>query len=160
MSYPPPRYRGDDGQHNALYRPHDQAPEVNRQPSGTAIHYLATGDSTDGQFGLYRWEMGAGPGGPDPHFHRTISESFYILEGSVAIFDGDKWIDTEPGDWVHVPPGGIHGFKNTSGVPAKMLIHFSPGAPREEYFEQVPDMRGKSEDERAAFFTNHDTYWV
>lgn len=160
MSYPPPRYRGDDGHHNALYRPHDQAPEVNRQPSGTAIHYLATGDSTDGQFGLYRWEMGAGPGGPDPHFHRTISESFYILEGSVAIYNGDKWIDTEPGDWVHVPPGGIHGFKNTSGVPAKMLIHFSPGAPREEYFEQVPDMRGKSEDERAAFFTNHDTYWV
>jgi mannose-6-phosphate isomerase-like protein (cupin superfamily) len=160
VSYPPPLYLGDNGEHNAIYRAHDQAPEVNRQPSGTVIHYLATGATTDGQFGLYRWEMGAGPGGPDPHFHRTISESFYILEGSVAIFNGDKWIDTEPGDWVHVPAGGLHGFKNTSGVPAKMLIHFSPGAPREEYFEQVPNMRGKTDEERAAFFMKHDTFWA
>jgi mannose-6-phosphate isomerase-like protein (cupin superfamily) len=160
VSYPPPLYLGDNGEHNAIYRAHDQAPDVNRQPSGTVIHYLATGATTDGQFGLYRWEMGAGPGGPDPHFHRTISESFYILEGSVAIYNGDKWIDTEPGDWVHVPAGGLHGFKNNSGVPAKMLIHFSPGAPREEYFEQVPDVRDLSEDERAAFYLKHDTFWA
>jgi mannose-6-phosphate isomerase-like protein (cupin superfamily) len=104
--------------------------------------------------------MGASPGGPDPHFHRTISESFYILEGSVAIYDGDTWIDTEPGDWVHVPAGGTHGFKNTSGAPAKMLLHFSPGALREEYFERVPDLRDASEEERAAFFLKHDTFWV
>ena len=104
--------------------------------------------------------MGAGPGGPDPHFHRTISESFYILEGSVAIFDGTVWIDTEPGDWVHVPAGGVHGFKNTSGAPAKMLLHFCPGAPREEYFERVLDMRDAPEEERAAFFLKHDTFWV
>jgi oxalate decarboxylase/phosphoglucose isomerase-like protein (cupin superfamily) len=51
----------------------------------------------------------------------------------VAIFDGTVWIDTEPGDWVHVPVGGIHGFKNTSGAPAMILLHFCPGAPREEY---------------------------
>jgi len=28
--------------------------------------------------------------------------------------------------------------------------------PREEYFERVPDMRGKQEEERAAFFMRHD----
>jgi mannose-6-phosphate isomerase-like protein (cupin superfamily) len=159
MSYPPQRYLAEHGELTATYRPHDVAPEVDRQ-SGTRIHYLATGASTDGEFGLYRWEMGAGPGGPDPHFHRTISESFYILEGSMAIFDGDTWIDTEPGDWIHVPAGGVHAFKNTSGAPVAMLLHFSPGAPREEYFEGVPDMSGKSEDERAAFFMKHDTFWL
>ena len=28
---------------------------------------------------LYRWEMGARRSGPDPHFHGSISESFYLL---------------------------------------------------------------------------------
>jgi len=37
-------------------------------------------------------------GCPD-HVHRTISESFYVLEASIAIFDGETWLDTEPGDW-------------------------------------------------------------
>ena len=26
----------------------------------------------------------------------------------MAIFDGANWIDTEPGDWIHVPEGGTH----------------------------------------------------
>lgn len=159
MSYPPALYLGDRGEPTATYQRAGYAPEVQRA-TGTNVCYLATGASRAGQFGLYRWEMGAGPGGPDPHFHRTISESFNILEGSVAIFDGDSRIDTEPGDWIHVPAGGIHGFKNTSGVPAKMLLHFCPGAPREEYFERVPDIRDAAEEERAAFFLKHDTFWV
>ena len=132
--YPPPLYFGDQGQVSATYRRRDHEPELHRA-TGTSIHYLATGASTDGPFGLYRWEMGPGPGGPGPHFHRTnAGNTFYVLEGSIAIFDGEKWIETEPGDWVHVPPGGLHGFKNTSGLPAKMLLHFAPGVPREECF--------------------------
>jgi hypothetical protein len=80
MSYPRPLYLGDRGEPTAAYRRAGHAPQVQRA-TGANVHYLATGASTAGQFGLYRWEMGAGPGGPDPHFHRTISESFYILEG-------------------------------------------------------------------------------
>ena len=43
--------------------------------------------------------MGDGPSrsGPDPHFHRTFSESFYVLAGTVRIYDGSRWIDTRPG---------------------------------------------------------------
>lgn len=59
-----------------------------------------------------RW----GSSTPHCHFHRKISESFYVVEGSVAIFDGDSWIDTEPGDWVNVSAGGIRGLKNASGA--------------------------------------------
>ncbi len=159
MSYPPPRYLGDGGEISATYRPDGTAPEFS-YANGTTVHYLATGASTNGQFGLYRWEMGPNPGGPDPHFHRSISESFYVLTGTIAIFDGTSWLDTEPGDWVHVPEGGIHAFKNNSGVPASMLLHFAPGAPREGYFEGLPDLGGLSDEERAAFFLEHDTFWL
>lgn len=159
MSYPEARYRGEGGEISATYRPDGSKPELT-YASGTTCHYLATGATTNGQFGLYRWEMGPDPGGPDPHFHRSVSESFYILTGSVAIYDGTRWVETEPGDWVHVPEGGVHGFKNNSGAPASMLLHFAPGAPREGYFEGLPNLRDLSDDERAAFFLEHDTFWV
>jgi mannose-6-phosphate isomerase-like protein (cupin superfamily) len=159
MSYPAPRYLGDGGEIAATYRPSDSKPELT-YAAGTTVHYLATGATTNGQFGLYRWEMGPNPGGPDPHFHRSISESFYVLAGTVAIYDGSRWIDTTPGDWVHVPEGGVHAFKNNSGEPASMLLHFSPGAPREGYFEGLPDLGEMSDEDRAAFFVEHDTYWL
>ena len=115
MSYPEPRYRGEAGEVSATYRPADHTPEV-VYPNGNTVHYLATGEATHGLFGLYRWEFGTEPSGPDPHFHRTLTESFYILTGTVRIFDGMNWIDTAPGDFVHVPEGGIHGFRNESGA--------------------------------------------
>jgi mannose-6-phosphate isomerase-like protein (cupin superfamily) len=159
MSYPEPRYRGDSGEVSAIYRPDASKPELT-YASGNTVHYLATGATTNGQFGLYRWEMGPDPSGPDPHFHRSISESFYVLSGTVAIYDGSRWIDTEPGDWVHVPEGGVHAFKNRSGAPASMLLHFAPGAPREGYFEGLPNLGELSDEERAAFFVEHDTFWL
>jgi mannose-6-phosphate isomerase-like protein (cupin superfamily) len=159
MTYPPAAYHGDKGELNATYRPAGTGPEL-VYPTGGSAHYLATGASTDGKFGLYRWEMGPDPSGPDPHFHRSISESFYILDGTIRIYDGSRWIDTVPGDFVHVPEGGIHAFRNESGRPASMLLHFAPGAPREGYFEGLTGLGGMSEEERAAFFLRHDTFWL
>jgi mannose-6-phosphate isomerase-like protein (cupin superfamily) len=159
VSYPPPSYLGDTGEISATYRTYDQAPELTYR-SGNTVHYLATGATTNGQFGLYRWEMGPEPSGPDPHFHRSISESFFILAGSVRIYDGTRWIDTAPGDFVHVPEGGIHAFRNESGAPASMLLHFAPGAPREGYFEGLIDLAGRSAEEKAEFFREHDTFWL
>jgi mannose-6-phosphate isomerase-like protein (cupin superfamily) len=159
MTYPEPRYLGDGGELTATYRPNDHEPDLVFD-NGPTVHYLATGASTNGQFGLYRWQMGPQPGGPGPHFHRSISESFYILSGAVRIFDGKDWIDAKPGDFVHVPEGGIHGFKNESGQPASMLLHFAPGAPREGYFENISRLGEMNDEQRAEFFLAHDTFWV
>ena len=107
--------------------------------------------------------MGPAVSGPDPHFHRTISESFFILEGTVRIYDGTRWIDTRPGDFVHVPAGGIHGFRNESGAPAAMLLHFAPGAPREGYFEGLATFAASgrpSDEELADFYLRHDNHWL
>ena len=161
MSYPEPRYLGETGEASATYRPTDHQPELT-YPNGNTAHYLATGASTGGLFGLYRWEMGPEPSGPGPHFHRSISESFYVLSGTIKIYDGTRWIDTRPGDFVHVPIGGIHGFRNESGEPASMLILFAPGAPREKYFQELAEIRhtgrSLSYDEWTEFFAEHDQY--
>jgi mannose-6-phosphate isomerase-like protein (cupin superfamily) len=162
VTYPEPRYQGEAGEVSATYRRTDHAPELT-YPNGTTAHYLARGDATGGLFGLYRWEMGPEPSGPGPHFHRTMTESFYILSGTVRIYDGREWIETQPGDFVHVPEGGIHGFRNESGAPASMLIHFAPGAPREGYFEGLLEfaLNGRPSDEEAdAFYRAHDNHWL
>jgi mannose-6-phosphate isomerase-like protein (cupin superfamily) len=162
MSYPPPRYDGDTGLVNARLRRADAQPEV-RYASGGPASYLATGESTGGQFGLYRWDMSAAQSGPDPHFHRSISESFFVLSGTMRLHDGTNWVEAGAGDFLFVPEGGIHGFRNDSGEPSSMLILFAPGAPREDYFEtlaRVSQGMTMTPDERTAFMLRHDTFWV
>jgi len=163
MSYPEAKYFGDTGESNARLHRADEPPTL-VYSAGGSTHYLATGADTGGEFGLYRWNFGPNRSGPDPHFHRTISESFYILSGVVSLFDGKNWIEAGSGDFLHVPQGGVHGFRNESGEEASMLLLFTPGAPREEYFEWLVEIgrgeRSLSEQERADFFRRHDTYWV
>ena len=162
MSYPEPRYAGETGEVSATLRRSDHEPELT-YPSGNTVHYLATAASTNGEFGLYRWEMGREPSGPGPHFHKTISESFFVLSGTVRLYDGQRWIDGRPGDFLFVPEGGIHAFRNESGEPASMLLMFAPGAPREGYFEGLAEMATGKElnaDELAEFYLRHDNHWL
>ncbi len=162
MSYPDPRYLADTGEVSATIRRVDDPAEL-RTTTGHC-HYLATGASTNGQFGLYRWEMGPEPSGPGPHFHRTMSESFFVLSGTVLIYDGSRWVETHPGDFTFVPEGGIHGFRNESGADASMLLLFAPGAPREAYFEGLVELAQRTEkpsaEEMAEFYARHDNIWV
>ncbi|SOC56581.1 cupin domain-containing protein [Ornithinimicrobium cerasi] len=154
--YPEATYDGAAGEASAWLRSGDRPPDVT-YPSGVTCEYLATGDRTRGRFGLYRWTFGEGESGPDPHFHRTISEQFYVLSGQVRLFDGRGWVTAGAGDFLYVPEGGVHGFRGADG--AQMLLMFAPGGPREDYFETLA-RGGPEAHERAAFMERHDTWWV
>ena len=158
--YPDAVYNGEGGEATATLHRAD-APADLVYPNGTRVSYIATRESTQGTFGLYKWEMTGERTGPGAHFHRTITESFFVLAGTIKIYDGREWIDAEPGDFVHVPYGGIHGFRNESGEPASMLIHFAPGAEREGYFEGNARFAREGrpgEDEMAEFYRVHDNH--
>ncbi len=162
MSYPEARYLGASGEVSAILRSAAEQPDL-IYPAGTRVHYLASGKITRGLFGLYRWEIAATSGGPGPHFHRTFTESFYVLSGRLGLYDGRRWVDAGPGDFLHVPEGGLHGFRNESDEPAALLIHFAPGAPREAYFEgnaRYAREGRESEAEMDEFYRQHDVYWV
>jgi mannose-6-phosphate isomerase-like protein (cupin superfamily) len=162
MSYPDPRYLGETGEVSAVVRQVGQGPEL--RVGTSAASYLATGESTGGRFGLYRWDMAPGTPGAAAHFHRTISESFFILSGKVGLYDGEKWTEAKSGDFLYVPEGGLHGFRNASDQPASMLILFAPGAPREEYFEGLADValgrRLFTPEEYREFCERHDNIFV
>jgi quercetin dioxygenase-like cupin family protein len=155
MSYPDKVYFGSSGEVSANFRAAGTLPDLGAP--GDGIHYLATTELTRGEYGLYRVMMKPRAGGPSTHFHRTISESFYILDGTVRLFNGENWIDGRAGDFLHVPQGGLHAFRNDADSPAEMLLMFTPGAPREEYFEKIGQI---APDQRAKFLDEHDSYFV
>jgi mannose-6-phosphate isomerase-like protein (cupin superfamily) len=153
-------YPGETGEISARYRPSAEVPPL-MFASGTNTRFVAPGSATDGQFGLFEWNFAEEPGGPSPHFHKTFSESFYILDGAVRLFDGRTWVDATKGDFLYVPEGGIHAFRNENGA-ASMLILFSPGPARETYFEELVAIRESgrqlSYDEWTEVYARHDQY--
>ncbi|PUA81241.1 cupin domain-containing protein [Nocardioides currus] len=155
-SYPPEVYDGE-GEASAWIRPSDTPPDLTYASGGTC-EYLVTGERSRGNLGVYRWTFGEGETGPDPHFHRTMSEHFYVLRGTVRLYDGRAWVSAGVGDYLYVPEGGIHGFKGSDH--AQMLLSFTPGGPREDYFEALASGRSMTEEERAEFMLRHDNHWV
>jgi mannose-6-phosphate isomerase-like protein (cupin superfamily) len=158
MSYP-----GERGEISAIHLPVDAVPSVTMR-TGTTARFVARGSLTNGRYGLFRWDMPGGAGGPDPHFHRTFSESFFALSGVVGLYDGSQWVQATAGDFLYVPEGGIHAFHNAGEDPASMLILFAPGIPREEYFEALAEIgaagRELSPDEWTELYARHDQFMV
>lgn len=130
--YPPERHDGGP-ENSAILRRGDEAEDY--AVGSLKFHYLVDEKASAGDYGLYRVEMGPRAGGAAAHYHKAISEAFYVLSGGMRLYDGDKWIDAKQGEFLYVPPGGVHGFSNDADEPAEFLILFAPGAPREAYFE-------------------------
>lgn len=156
-SYPPDVYTGEGGEASAWIRRNDTPPDLHHANGGTC-EYLVRGDQSRGNIGVYRWTFGDLESGPGPHFHRSISEHFYILRGTVRLYDGREWVSAGTGDYLYVPEGGIHGFKGSDR--SQMLLSFAPGGPREDYFETLASGREMTEEERAELMFRHDNHWV
>ena len=52
--------------------------------------------------------------GADPHFHRRHVDSFYVLDGGLAVLVHDEEKLLDPGAFVSAPPEVVHGFRSTS----------------------------------------------
>jgi mannose-6-phosphate isomerase-like protein (cupin superfamily) len=155
-------YERSDGEISAVYRPVAPAPDLVGPTASTT--FLAPGSLTRRQFGIFRRDMKPHAGGPDAHIHRTFSESFYILEGSVRMYDGHDWVAAKAGDFLYVPKGGIHAFSADSDKPSSMLILFAPGKAREGFFREMEEIRasGRKLTDRqwTELYARHDQYMV
>ena len=86
----------------------------------------ATGETTNGAFGLV--EQGMPPGFASPyHTHQLEDEAFYVLEGQMAFVSDGTWTIAGPGTFVFGPRHIPHGFKVLGDTPARMLLFCAPG---------------------------------
>ena len=67
--------------------------------------------------------------GPPLHVHHEQYDTFYVLEGVLAVQVGDEVLDLMPGDFASVPPGIPHTFDNIrkDQPPVKVCNLMTPG---------------------------------
>jgi quercetin dioxygenase-like cupin family protein len=94
--------------------------------SGDTYTIKASRESTDGSLGLVEATVPPG-GGPVAHAHTRTDEAFYVLSGELEILDGGRTFVARAGDFVFIPRGIRHRFKNTGVHGARMLFMFTPG---------------------------------
>ena len=71
------------------------------------------------------------------HYHKVMTEVFYILEGEIELIFDDKTAICKPGDTITVPPRIWHAAKCEKG--GKMLSIFKNGQ-FDEYLEELSRM--------------------
>lgn len=74
--------------------------------------------------------------GPIPHTHTREDETLYVLEGTLRAWLGGVARDLKAGDFVHMPRGVEHAFKNLSDTPTRLLLSYTPGG-FERWFLEV-----------------------
>ena len=104
-----------------------------RYGAGT-ITILMESAETGGAFGLI--EVLAKSGAEPPlHVHEREDETFYILEGKVAVWVGGEVHNLNTGDSIFLPRGVPHTFRIKSAV-VRALNYISPGG-FEEWFRTL-----------------------
>jgi quercetin dioxygenase-like cupin family protein len=102
---------------------------------GDRITFLITGAETGGAFFVAEVSVAPG-GGPPPHVHSREDESFYLPHGTLALQVGGKALKASAGDFVYIPRGTVHSFKNVGEETAKMLTVATP-AGLENFFAEA-----------------------
>lgn len=100
----------------------DQVPGV-ACPCGTA--HRAFAEVTDFPATVHRTEI---IGEAKPHYHRTLTETYYILEcesGARMQLD-DELVPVKPGSCVMIPPGVVHRAVGRMTVLIFVLPKFDP----------------------------------
>jgi uncharacterized cupin superfamily protein len=128
---------------------------------GTRVRVLTTAATS---VGAATFEWVAAPGwDTGSHFHSTIEEQFYVIEGELELRAGDRLIAGRPGTFVAVPSGIAHAFANRSSLPARMLLVVTPPG-HERYFAALADILSRTgapdPDEIAALRASFDTTQV
>ncbi|MBE7169030.1 MAG: cupin domain-containing protein [Williamsia sp.] len=123
---------------NQKKRPVTLGPEEGKNISvaGGTYRILVSGKDTGGAFATIDMLIPPG-GGPGPHAHAAIEESFYVLEGEVEVkSEFGSYVATK-GSFISIPKGGVvHGFKNKTGQVAHLLCTVVP-AGLETFFEEI-----------------------
>jgi mannose-6-phosphate isomerase-like protein (cupin superfamily) len=87
----------------------------------------ADGDETAKRYSISEWWLEPNTQGPGAHSHDEEDCIFYVIEGTMSILLGDRWIDASRGSFVLAPAGVTHDFENRSSRRAGILNFSIPG---------------------------------
>lgn len=88
--------------------------------------FKADGEETQSGYSISEWWLEPHTQGPGPHSHGE-DDVFYVIEGTMSILVGDRWIDAPKGSFILAPGGATHDFENRSSSRAGILNFSIPG---------------------------------
>lgn len=97
------------------------------------------GAQSGGQWLVVEYTAPPGSVGPRLHWHKTTTEIFYVLEGTLTLQVNEATQALRPGGYAYIPPHTVHAFSNLSHAPAKFLLVASP-AGFEHYFIELVEL--------------------
>lgn len=74
---------------------------------------------------------------PAPHYHESVDEALYGLEGTMTATVGGERREIRAGDVCYVPRGVVHHHANVHDETAKALVVMTPGSIGRPYFEEM-----------------------
>jgi quercetin dioxygenase-like cupin family protein len=93
------------------------------------------GDETHGIYCV--WEIDVAPNnGPPLHKHSMEDEVFYVLEGVFSFPYGNRAAKMNKGQFIFVPRGEFHTYKNIGRSLGKLLVIITPSR-FEKFFEEI-----------------------
>ncbi len=102
--------------------------EGERIAAGGAVSVLkAVAAATGGAFSMSEVTIAARFAGPPLHLHRGMTDSFFVLEGTLRVVAGGREADLPAGGYALVPPGVPHTFANPGDTPVRVLNLNAPG---------------------------------
>jgi mannose-6-phosphate isomerase-like protein (cupin superfamily) len=93
-----------------------------------------------GESGYCLVEAITAPGaGAPPNKHPADNEAFYVLEGSFEFMIDGETRRADGGDFVNIPNGALHAFKNVGATNGRLLILNVPGTSHVSFFSEAGD---------------------
>ena len=113
------------------------AVDIPAQPydAGT-LRVLVPSSATEGRFSVV--ELTEHPPYRTPaHVHPEMDESFYVLEGTLALEIDGRSHRLPAGSFIHIPRGTVHAQGSADDRPVRLLVTLSPGAFEQFFLDRV-----------------------
>jgi mannose-6-phosphate isomerase-like protein (cupin superfamily) len=99
---------------------------------GDLYTILVTGAESGGAYAMAE-SLTRPDSGPPPYIHLREDADFYIIEGELSVTVAGRTILATAGDFLHVPKGTVHSYRNTGKTHARHLVILTPPG-FEEFF--------------------------
>ncbi|MBT2212126.1 cupin domain-containing protein [Actinomadura sp. NEAU-AAG7] len=127
---------------NAAASNHSNAPLLVRSETAESLQdgatslitLLADAGATGGALTANKATFQKGSPGAPAHFHTKATEMFFVLDGTMRILVDAEVLTLDKGDFLTVPPTVPHAFAPAPGSEAEMLVVFTPGLERFDYY--------------------------
>ena len=105
-------------------------------PGGLDIRTWVRSSQTNMQYSCVEFAVAAKKMGPEPHYHKSLDELMYVLDGTATVIVDDTINEIPAGGWHFRPRGKVHTFFNNTDKPFRGIdMYFNQNF--EDYLEEI-----------------------